>query len=52
MTDTLPEFAEDAHPCAGDSRRREAGGTELAKQKAEGKGCGSSRWQFAEKVPA
>ena len=34
MTDTPPEFAEDARPCAGDSGRREAGGKELAKDKA------------------
>ncbi len=26
MTDTPPEFAEDARPCAGDSGHREAGG--------------------------
>ena len=49
MTDTPPEFAEDARKCAGDSSRREAGGKELAKQKAEGQGCGSSRCQFGEK---
>ena len=49
MTDTPPEFAEDVRPCAGDSGRREAGGKELAKQKAEGQGCGSSRCQFGEK---
>ena len=49
MTDTPPEFAEDVRPCAGDSGRRETGGKELAKQKAEGQGCGSSRWQFGEK---
>jgi hypothetical protein len=36
MTDTPPESAEDVRPCAGDSGRREAGGKELAKQKAEG----------------
>ena len=40
MTDTPPEFAEAVRPCAGDSGRREAGGKELAKQKAEGQGCG------------
>ena len=50
MTDSPPAFAEDARPCAGDSGRREAGGKELAKQKAEGQGCGSSR-QFAEQDP-
>ena len=49
MTDTPPEFAEDARNRAGDSGRREAGGKKLAKQKAEGQGCGSSRCQFAEK---
>jgi hypothetical protein len=49
MTDTPPQFAEDVRPCAGDSGRREAGGKELAKQKAEGQGCGSSRWQFVKK---
>jgi len=48
MTDTLPEFAEDVRPCVGDSGRQ-AGGKELAKQKAEGQGCGSSRCQFGEK---
>jgi len=48
MTDTPPEFAEDVRPCAGDSGRREAGGKELAKQKAEGHGCGSSRCEFVE----
>ena len=35
MTDTPPEFAEDVRQCAGDSGRREAGGKEIAKQKAE-----------------
>ena len=49
MTDTPPEFAEDVRPCAGDSGRREAGGKELAMQKSEGRGRGSSRWQFGEK---
>jgi len=49
MTDTPPEFAEDVCKCAGDSGRREAGGKEFAKQKAEGQGCGSSRCQFGEK---
>ena len=49
MTDTPPEFAEDVRPCAGDLGRRAAGGKELAKQKAEGRGCGSSRCQFGEK---
>ena len=34
--DTPPAFAEDARPCAGDAGRREAGGKELAQQKAEG----------------
>ena len=33
---------------AGDSGRWEAGGKELAKQQAEGQGCGSSGSQFAE----
>jgi len=51
MTDTPPEFAEDAGKCAGDSSRREAGGKELAKQNAEGQGCWSSRCQFVEKGP-
>jgi hypothetical protein len=46
MTDTPPEFTEDARQCAGDSGRREAGGKELAKQKAEGQGSGSSRCQL------
>ncbi len=50
MTDTPPEFAEDVRPCAGDSGRREAGGKELAKQKAEGQGCGSSRCQFGRRT--
>jgi len=50
MTDTPPEFAEDLRPCAGDSGRREAGGKELAKQKAEGQGCGSSRCQSRDRV--
>ncbi len=49
MTDTPPEFAEDLRKCAGDSGRREAGGKELAKQKAGGQGCGSSRCQFVGK---
>ena len=49
MTDTPPEFAADVRPCAGDSSRREAGGKDFAKQKAEGQGCGSSRCQFVEK---
>ena len=49
MTDTPPEFAEDVRKCAGDSGRREAGGKELAKQKVEGQGCGSSRCQFGKK---
>ena len=49
MTDTPPEFAEDVRKCAGDSGRREAGGKELAKQKAEGLGCGSSRCPCVEK---
>jgi hypothetical protein len=49
MTDTPPEFAEDARPCAGASGRREAGGKKLAQQKAEGQGCGSGRCQFGEK---
>ena len=49
MTDTPPEIAEDVRPCAGDSGCREAGGKELAKQKGEGQGRGSSRWQFGEK---
>jgi hypothetical protein len=48
MTDTPPAFAEDVRPCAGDSGRREAGGKELAQQKAEGQSCGSSRCQFVE----
>jgi hypothetical protein len=48
MTDTQPKFAEDARKCAGDSGRREAGGKDFAKQKAEGQGCGSSRCQFVE----
>ena len=49
MTDTPPEFAENVRQCAGDSGRREAVGKEVAKQKAEGQGCGSSRCQFVEK---
>jgi len=49
MTDTPPEFAEVVRNCAGGSGRREAGGKELAKQKAESQGCGSSRCQFMEK---
>jgi len=48
MTDTPPEFAEDVRKSAGDSGRREADGKELAKQKGEGQGCGSSRGQFVE----
>ncbi len=42
------KITEDVRPCAGDSGRWEAGGKELAKQKAEGQGCGSSR-QFVGK---
>ena len=42
------KITEDVRPCAGESGRREAGGKELAKQKAEGQGCGSSRCQFGE----
>ena len=42
------KITEDVRQCAGDSGRREAGGKELAKQKAEGQGCGSSRCQFGE----
>ena len=49
MTDTPPEFTEDVRKCATDSNCREAGGKELAKQKAVGQGCGSSRCQFEEK---
>ena len=49
MTDIPPEFAEDDRKCAGDSGRPEAGGKELAKRKAEGQGCGSSRCPFVEK---
>ena len=49
MTDTPPEFAEDDRKCADDSGRREAGGKDFAKQKAEGQGCGSSRCRFVEK---
>ena len=49
MPETPPAFAEDVRKCAGDSSRRAAGGKELANQKAEGQGCGSSRCQFAEK---
>jgi hypothetical protein len=49
MPDTPPQFAEDVRPCAGDLGRREAGGKEMAKQKAEGQGCGSSRCQLVEK---
>jgi hypothetical protein len=45
MTNTPPEFAEDVRPCAGDSGRREAGGKELAKQKAEGV-TGKPRFPF------
>ena len=33
---------------ARDSGRQKAGGKELAKQKAEGQGCGSNRCQFGE----
>ena len=43
------KIAEDARKCAGDSGRRQAGGKELAKQKAEGQGGGSRRCQFGEK---
>ena len=43
------KIAEDVRKCAGDSSRREAGGKELAKQKAEGQGCGSSRCQSMQK---
>jgi hypothetical protein len=43
------KVTENVRPCAGDSGRREAGGKELAQQKAEGQGCGSSRCQFGEK---
>ncbi len=43
------KIAEDVRKCAGDSGRREAGGKELAKQKAEGQDCASSRCQFGEK---
>ena len=39
MTATPPEFAEDVRKHAGDSSRREAGGKDFAKQKAEGQGC-------------
>jgi hypothetical protein len=42
------KITEDVRPCAGDSGRREAGGKALAKQKAEGQGCGSSRCKFGE----
>ena len=49
MADTPPEFAEDVRKSAGDSSRREAGGKDFAKQKAEGQGRGSSRCQFVEK---
>ena len=49
MTDTPPEFAEDVRKCAGDSGRREAGGQELAQQKAKGQGRRSSRCPFVEK---
>ena len=48
MTDTPPEFDEDARKCAGDSGRREAGGKDFAKQKVEGESCLSSRCQFVE----
>ena len=51
MTDTPPEFAEDVRKCAGDSSRREAGGKDFEKQKAEGQGCESSRWAFVEQDP-
>ena len=43
------KITEDVRQCAGDSGRREAGGKELAKQMAEGQGCGSSRCHFVEK---
>ena len=36
----------DIRNCATDSSRWEALGKELAKQMAEGQGCGSSRFQF------
>ena len=49
MTDTPSGFAEDVRKCAGDSGHREADGKELAKQKAEGRGCGSGRCQFVER---
>jgi hypothetical protein len=49
MTDTPPESAGDIRKCAADLGRREAGGTELVKQKAEGQRCGSSRRQIVEK---
>jgi len=49
MTDTPPEFAEDVRKCAADSGRREAGGKDFARQKAEGQGCGSSRCKFGGK---
>ena len=48
MPETPPAFAEDVRKCAGDSSRRAAGGKELAKQKAEGQRCGSSRCPFVE----
>jgi hypothetical protein len=43
------KIAEDVCKCARKSGRREAGGKELANQKAEGQGGGSSRCQFVEK---
>ncbi|GDX11302.1 hypothetical protein LBMAG57_30740 [Verrucomicrobiota bacterium] len=43
------KITEDFRKCAGDSSRRETDGKALAKQKAEGQGCGSSRCQFGEK---
>ena len=43
------KITEDVRPCAGESGRREEGGKELAKQKAEGQGCGSSRCQLVGK---
>ena len=49
MTDTPPEFAEDVRKYAGDSGRRESGGKDFAKQKAEGQGCRGSRRQFVAK---
>ena len=43
------KITEDVRPCAGDSGRREADGKELAKQKAEGQGTGSSQCQCGKK---